>query len=114
MSIHDRAAQFSAFAAVTGHEDAIKETGRLTDTMIELNEDRKEILNRKLQWISEHIKEQPKVTITYFQPDKKKEGGSYVETTGIVKKIDEYEKSISMSNGNIILLNLIYEIDYTI
>lgn len=110
MSIHDRAAQFSAFAAVTGHEDAIKETGRLTDTMIELNEDRKEILNRKLQWISEHIKEQPKVTITYFQPDKKKEGGSYVETTGIVKKIDEYNKCVVMLNATKILISHICEI----
>ena len=111
MSIHDRAAQFSAFAAVTGHDEAIKETGRLTDSVIELNEDRKEILNHKLQIILEHIHQQPQITITYFQPDERKEGGSYKKITGNVKKIDEYNKCIVMLNGSKICINTIYELE---
>lgn len=111
MSIHDRAAQFSAFAAVTGHDEAIKETGRLTDSIIELSEDCKEFLNRKLQLISEHIHEQPEITITYFHPDERKEGGSYQKITGNIKKIDEYHKCIIMLNGCRISINSIYEIE---
>lgn len=99
MSMLERAAQFSPFAALTGHDAAVKETARLTEEKIELDENEKAILNEKLQMIVEKLSEQPEVTITYFRPDKKKAGGEYVEVTGKVKKIDEYERCIRMMNG---------------
>lgn len=111
MAIIDRAAQFSPFAALTGYDAAIEETGRLTDEFAELDENRKFILNEKLQLILENIKEQPKVTITYFKPDSKKQGGAYVNVTGCVKKIDNYEQCIVMTDGEKILIELIYEIE---
>ena len=98
MSLHDRAAQFSPFAALTGYEDAVEETARLTDTRLELSEDMKTILNEKMQMIVDNMDVDPIVTITYFVPDKKKEGGAYVDVTGIVKEIDEYERCIVMTD----------------
>lgn len=98
MSLHDRAAQFSPFAALTGYEDAVEETARLTDTRLELSEDMKTILNEKMQMILDNAENEPIVTITYFVPDKKKSGGAYVEVTGIVKEIDEYERCIVMTD----------------
>ena len=77
MSIYDRAAQFSPFAALTGHEAAIRETARLTEEQAELNEDKKEELNEKLQELMAHAEEHPTVTVTYFKPDDRKEGGKY-------------------------------------
>ena len=98
MSLHDRAAQFSPFAALTGYEDAVEETARLTDTRLELSEDMKTILNEKMQMIVDNLDSEPIVTITYFVPDKKKEGGVYVDVTGIVKEINEYERCIVMTD----------------
>ena len=98
MSLHDRAAQFSPFAALTGYEDAVEETARLTDTRLELSEDMKTILNEKMQMIVDNMDADPIVTITYFVPDKKKEGGVYVDVTGIVKEINEYERCIVMTD----------------
>lgn len=110
MSMIDRAAQFSPFAALTGHDAAIKETARLTEQKTELDENEKTILNEKLQMITEKIKEHPEVTITYFQPDCRKTGGKYVEVTGFVKKIDEYERCVRMQDGKKISIDEIYEI----
>ena len=98
MSLHDRAAQFSPFAALTGYEDAVEETARLTDTRLELSEDMKTILNEKMQMIVDNMDSEPIVTITYFVPDKKKSGGAYVDVTGVVKEIDEYERCIVMTD----------------
>lgn len=98
MSLHDRAAQFSPFAALTGYEDTVEETARLTDTRLELSEDMKTILNEKMQMILDNAENEPIVTITYFVPDKKKSGCAYVEVTGIVKEIDEYERCIVMTD----------------
>lgn len=98
MSLHDRAAQFSPFAALTGYEDAVEETARLTDTRLELSEDMKTILNEKMQMIVDNLDSEPIVTITYFVPDKKKSGGAYVDVTGVVKEIDEYERCIVMTD----------------
>ena len=112
MTITDRAAQFSPFAALTGYDAAIEETGRITDSFIELDENRKSVLNEKLQLILKHIKEQPEVTLTYFQPDNRKTGGNYVDITGYVKKIDEYEQRIIMTNGIGIEIWKIYNIVY--
>ena len=98
MSLHDRSAQFSPFAALTGYEDAVEETARLTDTRLELSEDMKTILNEKMQMIVDNLDSEPIVTITYFVPDKKKSGGAYVDATGVVKEIDEYERCIVMTD----------------
>lgn len=94
MPIIDRAAQFAPFAALIGHDEAVKETARLTDRKIELSEEAKMLLDDKLQLIRDNIHLQPEVTITYFQADKKKAGGSYVERTGIVKKMDDFEQEL--------------------
>ncbi len=98
MSLYDRAAQFSPFAALTGYEDAVEETARLTDARLELSEDMKTILNEKMQMIVDNMDAEPVVTITYFVPDKKKAGGAYVDVSGIVKEIDEYERCIVMTD----------------
>ena len=94
MSNMNRAAQFAPFAALTGYEESIEETARLTDSRIELGEDEIAEINERLNFIKEHIKERPKVTITYFHPDEKKDGGKYVTVTGRVRWIDEVNKVI--------------------
>lgn len=111
MPVAERAAQFSPFAALTGHGAAIKETERLTDRRIELDENYKSILNEKLQMIAEVVIQKPVVRLIYFQPDKKKEGGSYIEVTGNVKRIDECEGCIVMTDGQRIPLVQIYDIE---
>lgn len=103
----DRAAQFSPFAALTGHDAAIKETARLTDEQVELDEERKEELDRQLQEIRTHLSEHPEVTITYFVPDERKDGGSYVTVTGRVKKLDEYEGRIILEDSTIVKISMI-------
>ena len=110
MPIADRAAQFSPFAALTGYDSAIEETGRLTDSFIELDESRKAVLNEKLQSMLKNIKEQPEVAITYFQPDEKKNGGSYINMSGVVKKIDEFEKCLILTDATKIPMKYIFEI----
>lgn len=110
MSVSDRAAQFSPFAALTGHEAAIQETARLTDEKIELDENKKAILNEKLQMITEKLNEQSEISITYFQPDERKMGGKYIEVTGVVKKIDEFEHCVRLMDGTKISIEQIYEI----
>lgn len=111
MSMIDRAAQFSPFAALTGHNDAIIETARLTDRKIELDEGTKSVLNEKIQMISDYLSEMPTVTFTHFEPDIKKDGGAYLKTTGTVKKIDDFNKEIYLTDGTIILIEHIYEIE---
>ena len=99
MSMIDRAAQFSPFAALTGYDAAIKETGRLTDEKIELDEEALSNLNMKFQILFEKPDEQPDIAITYFKPDETKSGGAYLTTTDKIKKIDEYERIITTANG---------------
>ena len=95
----DRAAQFSPFAALTGHSDAIDETARLTDKHIVLSEDKIAELDLKLQMISERINEHPEIKITFFKEDKLKEGGAYIEIKERVKWIDKYRKILVMMDG---------------
>lgn len=111
MSNYDRAAQFSPFAALTGYEAAVAEAGRLTDERLELSEERADMLNRRLDFIKEHISEQPEVSITYFQPDEHKSGGSYVTVTGKVKKIAEYERKLILTDKTEISLEDIFNIE---
>lgn len=106
-----RAAQFAPFAALTGHDEAIEETARLTDSKIELDEYAKEELNRKLNFIREHINDGIFVKITYFVSDKKKTGGSYITKCGVVKKLREYEKIMMLDDGEMIPIDDITEIE---
>ena len=98
MTLVERAAQFGAFRAVVGHEDALHETARLTDEKMELDEYTKVELNEKLQIIAT-AEEQEEVSITYFVPDEKKSGGVYVTKMGVVLKVREYEKDVIMDDG---------------
>ena len=110
MSNYDRAAQFAPFAALTGYDDAVKETARLTDKKVELDEYSKDALNERLNMIQYAIDEQPEVSITYFLFDKKKSGGAYVTATDRVKKIDEYENIVLLQDGTKIPIDDIAEI----
>lgn len=94
MSMHDRAAQFSPFAALVGYDDAVAETARLTDSRIELTEDQERELNAKLNMLLDRIHERPEVTVTFFMPDERKSGGSYTEKTGIVRIFDSYANEL--------------------
>lgn len=110
MSIANRAAQFSPFAALSGHSAALAETARLTDQEIELTEDLKAVLDQKQRILSEHVKEHPQVTVTWFQPDEKKDGGQYITTTGYLKRIDEFEKVLHLTDGTKIPLAHVIDI----
>ena len=111
MSAIDRAAQFSPFAALTGYDAAIKETARLTDKRVELDESMKAALSNKLQMIADRLKEHPEIAITYFQPDAKKNGGAYVTVINTVKKIDVYKRIVVLTDGIVIPVNEIISID---
>lgn len=111
MAISDRAAQFSPFAALTGYDAAILETARLTDRKQELDEDQRTILNEKILLLQENLNRRPEVTITYFLPDEKKEGGEYISVTGTVKKIDSFERVLVMVDGSRIPIEDILEIE---
>lgn len=99
MSLHDRAAQFAPFAALSGHEEAIQETARLTDAKITLDETAIERINEQLREIANHLSEEWHVSVTYFRPDKQKSGGTYLTDIGTIKKMDEIEKVIIMDSG---------------
>lgn len=111
MSLHDRAAQFSPFAALTGHSAAIDETARLTERKIELNEEKKAELDRKWQYLRENISRHPFVKITYFIPDERKEGGLYTTVEGCLKKVDSYKGNLVLEDGTEIYFNHIYEME---
>lgn len=111
MARPDRAAQFAPFAALTGHEAAIRETARLTDDKITLDENAKALLDEKLRMVQEMPEDRREVTVTYFLPDEKKAGGRYVSVTGKMKKTDGYRQSIIMEDGTRIPLDDIIEIE---
>lgn len=111
MPIADRAAQFSPFAALTGYEDAIDETARLTQDWIELDENEKERLNEKFQQIREQLHMHPQVIFTYFEPDQKKQGGAYLTVEGRVKKIDEYRGTFILEDGREVLIESIVGVE---
>ncbi len=99
MPLYDRAAQFSPFSALTGYEDVIEESGRLTDDSTELTESSQSHINEKLNILAENLAICPMVTVTYFEPDSRKSGGSYVTITGHVKRIDSYEQVLRFADG---------------
>lgn len=111
MSMIDRAAQFSPFAALTGYDAAIKETGRLTDTKLEIGDEERDVLDRKQQYLQKIVADRPEITITYFVPDEKKAGGSYISLTGNLKRIDYYERLFVLTDGTKIQLDEIVDIE---
>ncbi len=111
MSSLDRAAQFSPFAALTGHGDAISETARLTTSRIELDEDAKALLDTKLRLLTEMAEGTPVVTVTYFAEDRAKAGGEYIKVSGTLKGINEYRKTMRLSSGECIELDNILDIE---
>ena len=94
MSMHDRAAQFSPFAALVGYDDAVAETARLTDSRAVLTEDEMFELNANLNRLLDILDEQPQISVTYFVPDEKKSGGKYVEKVGVVRIYDSYASEL--------------------
>lgn len=110
MTIADRAAQFSPFAALTGHDAAIRETARLTDQKIELTEDALVALDYSYRKMTEHPEARQTVQITYFQPDERKNGGAYVSALGIVHKIDMVQRLIYMENKIVIPMDHVLKI----
>lgn len=114
MSLYDRAAQFSPFSALTGHEAAIAETGRLTEKRVQLDEDAKERLDEKLQYLLSRLQESGaeglSIRVTYFVPDEKKEGGAYQEYTGSLRRLDAYARALIFCDATEISLDAVYDI----
>ena len=110
MSLHDRAAQFSPFAALTGHSAAIAETGRLTDSRITLDESEMARVDAALQRLRELLPQEPMASITYFVPDERKAGGSYQTITGKVKRIDTVNGVLLLTDQRAILIPDIFNV----
>jgi len=108
MKMIDRAAQFSPFAALTGHGSAVSETERLTENFAEPDEYEKSIINEKLRFLSDL--QNPIAEIVYFEPDRRKDGGAYVTVTGEVKRVDAVEQCVVMANGQRISAEFISDI----
>lgn len=114
MSLHDRSAQFAPFAALTGYEEEIQETARVTFNKLQLDEEKKEELDEKLKMIKQNNIENSNITITYFVKDERKDGGEYVTERGNIKKIDEFKHIIVLENGTVIQMENIVEINMNI
>lgn len=112
MSLLERAAQFSPFAALNGYDAAIKETARLTNQRITLDECEIESLNERLNLVVSRLDEAPEVCVTFFLPDERKDGGEYVTLTGTVKKIDEYSQQVIMMDGTVVPITDIISIAF--
>ena len=111
--MHDRAAQFSPFAALVGYDDAVAETARLTDSKAELTEDEMSELNADLNRLLDSLDEQPQISVTYFVPDEKKSGGKYVEKVGVVRIYDSYARELVFTDGVRIALADMARLDFT-
>lgn len=111
MPISDRAAIFSPFAALTGHGAAIVEAARLTERRVELDEDSRTALDEKQRYLETIIVQQPEVTVTWFQPDMRKAGGSYVTATGRLKRTDNVRRVMLLTDGTSIPLDDIVDIE---
>ena len=110
MPMSDRAAIFSPFAALTGHAAAIQETARLTDQRMELDEDTKAMLDLKQQILADRIAERPEISVVWFRPDARKEGGQYVTTVGQLKKVDDIARILQLADGTTIPLDEVLEL----
>lgn len=114
MSISDRAAQFAPFAALTGYQDAIIETGRLVDKKIELTNEEKEVISSKINYLLENVDKNIEVSICYFIKDEKKNGGKYNDVLGVIKSFNQIDKTIKLTNKMIINLDDIVSINNNI
>lgn len=112
MPLQNRAAQFMPFAALTGYGDAIEETARVTDAKLELTEDELLILDQQLAELRPLLSQRPEVTFVYFEPDVRKQGGAYITRAGIVKKIDDYGRSILLEDGTVIPMDALRELTF--
>lgn len=110
LSIESRASQFSPFAALTGYDNEVKETARITDKRIDIDDGLREMLNAKLNYLNDHIKEIPNISITYFVKDHKKEGGKYLTKQGTIKRIDIVNEIIKFNDNASISMNDIINI----
>lgn len=110
LSIESRASQFSPFAALTGYDSEVKETARITDKRIDIDDGLREMLNAKLNYLNDHIKENPNISITYFVKDSKKEGGKYLTKQGTIKRIDTVNEIIKFNDNTTISMNDIINI----
>lgn len=110
MPNRDRAAQFSPFAALTGHAESIKETARYTDEYFEPSEETRERLDGKMALLLSRLGDKPEVEITYFKPDEKKSGGEYVTVRGVVCKVKPIERQIRLSTGEVIAMDFVTEL----
>ena len=110
MSLYARSAQFAPFAALTGYEDAVLETAREVGERIDIDEELRNILDSKIQILTEQIKNRPEVIFTYFVPDITKDGGKYINVTGIIKKVDTISQIIILENKTEIPINEIIDI----
>lgn len=111
MTMAGRAAQFSSFAALSGYEDAVRETARKTDRRMELSEDAKARLNEKLRFLVDLREARPLAAFTCFVPDERKDGGAYVVRTGCIRRIDEFNRTVQLTDGTFFSIDDIYEID---
>ena len=112
MPVGDRAAQFAPFAALTGFGAVLKETERITEKRIELDEYEKEKLDEKIRMVLEEKELRPEITVTFFVPDEKKDGGAYVTISGHLKRVDEENQRLILEEGERIQLGDIYDISY--
>ena len=110
MSSYQRAAQFAPFAALTGYEELVRESSRLTDRKIELSEYERSILDEKLLLIQNNIKIRPEIIITYFIKDKNKSGGKYITITSNIKSVDLINRFIKLVSNQKILIDDIYDL----
>lgn len=110
MSIHDRAAQFSPFAALVGYDAAVEETARLTDSRREMEEDEIDELNRQLSELNKRLSERPRIRVTYFIRDRKKEGGRYASKIGNARTIDQAENRIIFTDGESVPVKDMYSV----
>ena len=110
MDLIKRSAQFAPFSSLNGYEDEIKETGRIVDKKIELDDDTKEHISEEFNIIKYHLNEKPIIKITYFQYDELKDGGKYVAKKGYIKKINEIKKEVVLDDNTIIKMNDIKDI----
>ena len=110
MPMKNRAAQFAPFAALTGYDDAVRETERQTDRRPEIGEDRAEILDRRLRWLRDHPDRKPEITVTWFVPDIRKAGGACRTRTCRVKRLDAQHNTLLLEDGECVLISEICEL----
>ena len=110
MPMRDRAAQFAPFAALTGYDAVIRETARLTDRRVELDECRRQELDAALRDLAARLPSRPEVLVTYFLPDARKEGGEYVHVSGRLRKIDSLTRTLILEDGTVIPIDDVLEL----